>query len=84
MDWIKPFRRTEDNSSTCIKCCSGETITHYHPAVVVGECDTEYQHALQLADDPTQISDMLTEHLCRACLRCGYTWCERTADYEQQ
>ncbi len=50
--------------AVCSKCAGAAVGTAYH-AAPVGRCPC---------------ASAAGEHLCRACQRCGYAWCEATAD----
>ncbi len=61
---LPPF----SGQSGCPKCVSGTVAVVYHAAPAGGfPCQAP---ALPMAG----------EHLCRVCQRCGYGWCEATAD----
>lgn len=79
-DWIRPFR----GEPNCPKCGAAResVLTEWHTAVVIGHCDSIFEASVILSEDADVLSDPCTEHLCRACQRCTFCWCERTADYE--
>ncbi|MEU6362252.1 hypothetical protein [Streptomyces albidoflavus] len=76
--WLAPFGG--EPKGRCPKCLSEAVITEYHgDGVVVGMCKETRDDAVQLAADPADVPDELTEHLCRGCDICGYCWSERVA-----
>lgn len=78
-DWVRAFR----GEPNCPKCgaSADQVLTEWHTSIVFGFCDAIYDTTLALTDTPDTISDPCTEHLCRACQRCSFLWCERTADH---
>ncbi|MCX4799699.1 hypothetical protein OG497_38230 [Streptomyces sp. NBC_01242] len=75
--WLVPF--TGEPQGRCPKCLTKPAMTEYHDTVVVGMCKERRDLAVALAEYPEDISDETTEHLCRGCSLCGFTWCERVA-----
>ncbi|MFI0967035.1 hypothetical protein ACH4S8_37475 [Streptomyces sp. NPDC021080] len=78
--WLRPFGGEPEGR--CPKCLVRPTITEYHDTVVAGMCQDKRAVAVAMADDPADIPDETTEHLCRACTSCGFEWCERPATAE--
>lgn len=75
--WLTPF--TGEPEGRCPKCLTKPVMTEYHDTVVVGMCKERRDVVVALADYPEHVPDETTEHLCRGCPACGYTWCERVA-----
>lgn len=73
--WIQPF----DGDPSCPKCGSRRLQTEYHTMAVVQFCKEDRDDLVKLAEDPSQIEDELTEHLCRGCNVCGFAWREHVA-----
>ncbi|MGA5598447.1 hypothetical protein ACPCSE_29855 [Streptomyces cellulosae] len=75
--WLIPF--SGEPAGRCPKCLTTPVMTEYHSYVVVGMCKERRDAVLALTDDPASVPDDDTEHLCRGCTECGYTWSERVA-----
>lgn len=87
--WLRPFHSTGSTDegsaalATCMKCRSADVVVEYHPTVVNGFTCWNAVEALRMTGDLTEdeaAAARETEHLCRACIACGYAWCEETAD----
>lgn len=65
---LLPFRPASD----CPKCAGEQVTLTYHSTGLAGSpCWPE-----------TSVQDrVFVPHLCKHCLRCGFGWCEQTADY---
>ena len=63
-----------DESVTCPMCCGGMTTT-YHGWMDV-ELDKKHRPVWPCFTG-VPVAD---SHLCRVCERCGYGWCEATAE----
>lgn len=74
--WIQPFQGEDPN---CPKCGSRRLQTEHHPTAVVGFCKEDRDNIVALSDDPSQVEDEMTEHLCRGCNVCGFAWREHVA-----
>lgn len=78
--WLVPF--TGEPEGRCPKCLSKQVNTEHHTSTVSGMCQEQRDAVLLQADDPDTVPDELTEHLCRGCLNCYYTWSEHVAGPE--
>ncbi|WP_428957807.1 hypothetical protein [Streptomyces sp. cg35] len=90
--WLRPFSTVisiaEDGggiteATSCLKCRSTDTVVEYHSTAVAGFTCFDQIHSLRLTNDLDQEAfdqALGAEHLCRACLACHFTWCEKTAD----
>jgi hypothetical protein len=78
--WLWAFGGEPDGR--CPKCLITPVMTEYHDAVVVGMCKEKRDVALALAEYPEHVPDEATEHLCRGCPVCSFTWSERVATAE--
>lgn len=78
--WLIPF--TGEPEGRCPKCLTKPVLTDHHDAVVIGMCAERRASIVALSDKPEDIPDEVTEHLCRGCPACGYTWSEHVATPE--
>jgi hypothetical protein len=63
---LPPFRP----AGICAKCSAEQLVLVYHAGAMAGCPCWPADPALRV----------ITEHLCVSCPRCGYGWCEQTAD----
>jgi len=78
--WLIPF--TGEPAGRCPKCLTTPATTEWHDSVVVGMCKERRDTIAAMADEPETVPDETTEHLCRACPECFYTWSEHVATKE--
>lgn len=78
--WLRTFGGEPDGR--CPKCLQKPVMTEYHDTVVVGMCKERRDVVLAMSDYPSGVEDETTEHLCRGCPLCGFTWSERVAGAE--
>ncbi|MFJ4902829.1 hypothetical protein [Streptomyces sp. NPDC088727] len=78
--WLIPF--TGEPVGRCPKCLTKPVMTEYHDSVVVGMCKEKRDIIVAMADDPANVPDETTEHLCRGCPLCGFVWSEYVASPE--
>lgn len=78
--WLRPFGGEPEGR--CPMCLITPVMTEYHDTVVVGMCQEKRDIALAMTDTPWDVPDETTQHLCRGCPVCGFTWCERVAGPE--
>ena len=74
--WLRPFNA----DGKCPKCTTVMLATEYHPSTVIGMCEERRREAEMLSQDPASVPGRTTEHLCRHCGRCHYSWSEYTAE----
>ncbi len=75
--WLTPF--SGEPAGRCPKCLTTPVMTEYHAYVVVGMCKERRDAIIAMVDTYWDVPDETTEHLCRGCTACGYTWSERVA-----
>jgi hypothetical protein len=63
----------------CPKCLAKTVQTEHHDTAVVGMCKERRDAIVAMTETPWDVPDETTEHLCRGCFVCGYTWSERVA-----
>ncbi len=77
--WLRPFQP----EAKCPKCTTSQITSGYHPSTILGICEEYRREAELLADDPGDVPGVMTEHLCRHCNCCHYTWSEYTAENDR-
>jgi MinD superfamily P-loop ATPase len=75
--WLVAF--TGEPEGRCPKCLTQHPITEYHDTVVAGMCKERRDAIVAMAEYPEYVPDETTEHLCRGCHACGFTWSENVA-----
>ncbi|MEU9405645.1 hypothetical protein AB0E08_08060 [Streptomyces sp. NPDC048281] len=75
--WLITF--TGEPEGRCPKCLTTPVMTDYHDTVVVGMCKERRDAIVAMTETYWDVPDETTEHLCRGCPSCGYTWSERVA-----
>lgn len=75
--WLIPF--SGEPGGRCPKCLTKDPMTEYHTTTVAGMCKERRDALVAMADDPEHVPDETTEHLCRGCPACLYTWSEHVA-----
>lgn len=78
--WLFPF--SGKPKVRCPKCLAKATHSEHHDTVVVGMCKERRETIVALSETPDDVPDEATEHLCRGCMACGYTWSEHVAGPE--
>ncbi|MEV7675156.1 hypothetical protein [Streptomyces sp. NPDC088752] len=74
--WLLPFSGAK---GICPKCVSTPVFTEWHDGAVIGMCKEPREILVAFYPPGVPVPDENTEHLCRGCLRCEYTWSERIA-----
>jgi ribosomal protein S27AE len=75
--WLAAF--SGEPAGRCPKCLTSPVVTEHHDSVVFGMCAERRASILALSETPGDVPDETTEHLCRGCPECGYTWSEHVA-----
>ncbi|MGW1436902.1 hypothetical protein ACWD7M_16830 [Streptomyces griseus] len=80
--WLRPFSGLP--KVRCLMCLSESIVTEHHTSVVYGMCKEARDAILLMTDTPEAIADETTQHLCRACFTCHFTWSEHVAGPEDR
>ena len=78
--WLVAFNGEPEGR--CPKCLAKAPLTEHHDTVVVGMCKERRDAIVAMSDTPWDVPDETTEHLCRGCHTCGFTWSEQVAGPE--
>jgi hypothetical protein len=75
--WLRPF--SGEPEGRCPKCLTQFPVTEWHDTVVAGMCKERRDAIVAMAEYPEHVPDETTDHLCRGCSSCGFTWSEHVA-----